>query len=419
MPTLLINAVSSKAGGGLNDLAHTLPLLTESLSAQGWDLKTYVVPAGEEALRRVGYSMDLVETIPIASPVQRVTWECRTLPTIVNEGRPEVVFQFSNLIFRRLKAPQVTVLRSPTFYNAEYAARSRSGAYLTLRYYIGRRVAANTVRWAEEAFCISEAQRDDIIATVGEVGRKVRVSYLGLEAPLEAKNLRSVGKEATLERLSHPVRDKLKAAGVAKRSLVLNVAHYYEHKNLGDLLQAMRKLRETMPDAVLAMTAGLTQFRGPWTPRTRADANAARCLEQEGGLVDLGPITKSDVWPLMAAADVFAFPSSLESFGHPLLEAMSVGLPIVAADTRVHREIAGDIARYHRVGDPENLATKIGAALTEGPNPSLQQRGIEHAAQFSWERHANDLAAAIKRLGPQRDAEATPDGREGRGALTP
>ena len=52
--TLIINAVSAKAGGGLNDLVHTLPLLEKQLSGNGWRVLTYVVGAGADALRRAG-----------------------------------------------------------------------------------------------------------------------------------------------------------------------------------------------------------------------------------------------------------------------------------------------------------------------------------------------------------------------------
>src|SRR5438477_3890222 len=99
---LIINAVSAKAGGGLNDLVHTLPLLERRLGECGWRVQTYVVPAGAGALQRAGASMVHVNVVDIDSPIQRAMWELHRLPKIARRERADVVFQFSNLIFREL-----------------------------------------------------------------------------------------------------------------------------------------------------------------------------------------------------------------------------------------------------------------------------------------------------------------------------
>src|SRR5436190_1466510 len=108
---LLINAVSCRTGGGLNDLVHTLPLLEQMLGPRGWKIETFVVEAGADALIRSGHPIDRVRVAGVESPFGRANWELRTLPAIVRRDQPDAVFQFSNLIFRDLDAPQVTVLR--------------------------------------------------------------------------------------------------------------------------------------------------------------------------------------------------------------------------------------------------------------------------------------------------------------------
>lgn len=87
-----------------------------------------------------------------------------------------------------------------------------------------------------------------------------------------------------------------------------------------------------------------------------------------------------------------AFTSLLETFGHPMLEAMLAKTPIVAADIPSFREIAGDIALYFPPDDPTGLARAIEAVLA---NPTAAEertaRGHAHALEFSWQRSVDAL----------------------------
>ena len=122
-----------------------------------------------------------------------------------------------------------------------------------------------------------------------------------------------------------------------------------------------------------------------------------------------GPVARDCVWKLLALADVFAFPSSLESFGHPLLEAMSMGVPVVAADTPIHREIAADAAWFHPTADPDSLAGCLESVLQGRADVSgMLARGERQAARFRWEDHVAHLRRAICQqvAGPSRSASA-------------
>src|SRR5207244_9471275 len=59
-------------------------------------------------------------------------------------------------------------------------------------------------------------------------------------------------------------------------------------------------------------------------------------------------------------ADIFVSPSLVESFGYPLVEAMAHGLPVVAADTEVNREICAEAALYFTPRSPEDLTRAVG-----------------------------------------------------------
>lgn len=93
---------------------------------------------------------------------------------------------------------------------------------------------------------------------------------------------------------------------------------------------------------------------------------------------------------LLAGASVLAYPSLYEGFGFPVLEAMTVGVPVVAADLPALREVARDGAGYVDALDDAALAAGIVQAL----DGALVQRGREVAATYSWESTALGLGRA-------------------------
>jgi glycosyltransferase involved in cell wall biosynthesis len=86
------------------------------------------------------------------------------------------------------------------------------------------------------------------------------------------------------------------------------------------------------------------------------------------------------------------FPSFLESFGHPLLEAMLAGTPIVAADIASFREVAGDAALYFPPDDAAALARAVERLRAEPEATRARvERGRALAQGYSWQRSVDRL----------------------------
>lgn len=94
---------------------------------------------------------------------------------------------------------------------------------------------------------------------------------------------------------------------------------------------------------------------------------------------------------LLRGATVLAYPSAYEGFGFPVLEAMSVGVPVVASAVGGVPEVAGDAAVLVPPEDVDALRAGLQRALDE--RESLVTRGRARAAGFTWERHAEGMAA--------------------------
>jgi glycosyltransferase involved in cell wall biosynthesis len=67
------------------------------------------------------------------------------------------------------------------------------------------------------------------------------------------------------------------------------------------------------------------------------------------------------------------FPSLLETFGHPLLEAMVARTPIVVSDIPAFRDVAGDTAVYFDPRDPKALARAVDSLLSDPRRPALSE----------------------------------------------
>ncbi|HTC19730.1 MAG TPA: glycosyltransferase family 1 protein, partial [bacterium] len=90
-----------------------------------------------------------------------------------------------------------------------------------------------------------------------------------------------------------------------------------------------------------------------------------------------------------AEADLFLYPSRLEGFGLPLLEAFACGVPVIASNTTSLPEVAGDAALLIDPESPQAIAKAVKQMMEK---PALRrryiQRGLKRAKLFTWEKTA-------------------------------
>jgi len=106
--------------------------------------------------------------------------------------------------------------------------------------------------------------------------------------------------------------------------------------------------------------------------------------------------TDADLQHAYRHARCLIFPSIAEGFGLPIVEALAQGLPAIASDIPVHREVGGDLATYIPLGDPDHLAGLLrsiedGSTVLTAPAP-----GSVHLP--TWAESAAALQAEIERL---------------------
>ena len=98
-------------------------------------------------------------------------------------------------------------------------------------------------------------------------------------------------------------------------------------------------------------------------------------------------------------ADVFVYPSHYEGFGLPVLEAMTLGAPVVTSNTSSLPEVAGDAALLINPNDSIHIADAILKIISDSQfRRELIQKGKERAKLFSWERTAKETLNAYQSL---------------------
>lgn len=104
-----------------------------------------------------------------------------------------------------------------------------------------------------------------------------------------------------------------------------------------------------------------------------------------------GYVVNTDLPAIYAQCDVFLYPSLRESFGIPMLEAMSCNAPVITANTSSMPEVAVDAAHIIDPFNPKEITQGIIKILEDATyRKELCKKGLERSEQFSWKNMAKE-----------------------------
>ena len=231
-----------------------------------------------------------------------------------------------------------------------------------------------SLRRADHIIAISEYTKQETIKLFGIREGKVSVVYLGFKNFCEGVPV------------AKPV--------LGGKKFFLFVGVIKERKNPLGIVKAFRLLKEkTHSEHMLAL---LGWGKGPYWEEIK---NHIKGHGLETSVV-IDEETRDDgLLPYYQQAEALLYPSFIEGFGFPALEAMSCGLPVITSTTSSLPEVAGDAALLVDPHKPQDIAAAMGRILTEkGLRDSLIQKGYAQIQKFSWENTARGYVDIINSM---------------------
>jgi glycosyltransferase involved in cell wall biosynthesis len=289
-----------------------------------------------------------------------VFYEQMRLPFLARAQEIEVLLSTCNVRPIAWRGPSVVVLQSLQYlhFPSEFGCVRKNYLKATVAYSLHTADAIITVSdWERtEAIRLFDLQPERVVTVYHGLSDAVRRSAIdgGAARPMEL---------------------------VGNAPYLLMVSTLYGFKNHARLIRAFAAVvaRTAIPHC-LALAGGDADV-------TADDLRTlAKELQIEDRLLLLGAVPHEQVAALLHHADAVAYPSLYETFGHPILEALAYGRPLVTSNRGATAEIAGNAARLVDATNVDSIADGLMDVLT---NDSLRRfladAGPTRAATFTWE----------------------------------
>jgi glycosyltransferase involved in cell wall biosynthesis len=385
MIRLFINGLAASAGGGLTYLRNVIPHL-----AQRGDTETTVLL--NPAMRAEFGKLPNIALIKDRAPhgaAHRFIREQATLPKLIRRSGAQVLIAAGNFALWRSPVPQILLSRNSLYTSSDFSRDIRTRGDYSI--------------WADTLFkgCLARQSinRADITVAPSAAfakelsewsGRKVLAVHHGFDPGGFTSDATPLS--ADVQRLLDQEKDALR---------LLFVSHYNYYRNFETLFRAMPILGNRLRGrkVKLFLTCRLNSGENPGVYRAESAASLANDLRGGHDIVELGTVPYHSLHHLYRACHIYVTPAYAESFAHPLIEAMSSGLPVVASDLPVHREICGDAGIYFPRFSPEGLAERV-LEIQQSPESreDLARNGLRRARDFSWSAHVDCLIALAQEL---------------------
>ncbi|MGE5234921.1 MAG: glycosyltransferase family 4 protein [Acidobacteriota bacterium] len=224
---------------------------------------------------------------------------------------------------------------------------------------------------ADALIAVSQATADDLRELLGVSPRRVHVIHEGVDPAI------------------------LSAGGTPPARLpdrfLLFVSTLEPRKNVTGVLQGFAH-------AAAAGYPGQLVLVGRWGWQTAAAQATLAASPVRERIHHLDYLGRESLTAVLRRAEALVYPSWLEGFGLPIVEAMACGVPVITSDRSALPEVAGDAALYVDPGDPRAIAAAICRLADDCElRKGLIERGRRRAAEFDWREAARATAAVLRR----------------------
>ncbi|MFA6184387.1 MAG: glycosyltransferase family 1 protein [Parcubacteria group bacterium] len=249
-----------------------------------------------------------------------------------------------------------------------------------------RQVIKKSCRWANKIIAVSYNTKNDLINLYKVPDDKIEVIYEGCS--FYESNIKNE-KEEVIIKENQDVLEKYQIKDVP---YLLFLGRIEERKNMLGIIKAFAILKRKYSIPHKLVLAGGFGYRY---------SDIVKYIQNNDFKDDIyltGFIDEKDKKEILKNADVFLFPTLYEGFGLPIIEAQSLGVPIVASNNSSIPEIVGEKNKASLVdpNNPEEIAQAVFNILSDKDvRDNIVNPGLENVKRFSWNICAQEVARVL------------------------
>lgn len=321
---------------------------------------------------QIGLSLEI-----LFNPIDVLFIPAHTVPIIHPSGF--LMSKFLKIFYKKNKSFKTIV----TIHGLEYEFLPDAYSFWE-RFYM-RLVIKKSCRWADKIIAVSFNTKNDLMELYKIPEEKIEVIYEGCS--FYENNIKN--KEDFKAQKSLNV---LKKYQVDNAKYLLFIGRIEERKNMMGIIKAFGILKRKYLIPHRLVLAGGFGYRY---------ADIVKYIQNNDFKDDIyltGYIDEKDKKEILKNADLFLFPTLYEGFGLPIIEAQSLGVPIVASNNSSIPEIIGKQVKSSLVNpnNPEEIAQAVFEILSDkNIRKDLVNPGLENVKRFSWNTCADEVAKIL------------------------
>lgn len=307
---------------------------------------------------------------PARHPLLWKFWYDIRIPAVLKKHKADVFVSADGLCSLATTVRQCLVLHDLAFIH--YPGQIRRSHYIFYKRYVPK-----FLKKASAIATVSEFSKRDIVNTYNVDPDKIGVVY-------------SAAKEI-FKPVSAGVKEQVKNEYTDGKEYFLYIGAIHPRKNLVNLLKAFSIFKKRQKSGFKLVLAG----RLAW--KYDSFIQSLRRYKYRDDVIMLGYLSEDDLVRITGSAYALVYPSLLEGFGVPVIEAMKSCVPVITSLHSSMQEIAGDAALYADANNPDDIADKMMLVYKdEKLRDELIRKGDAASKQYSWQRTADLLWQCIQ-----------------------
>lgn len=373
---IAINALSAVAGGGVTYLNHLFRHLSEIDNENEYLIIT--TKKGEKVLCANYKNFRIVSfKIPSISVIHRIFWEQLYLWCILKKNNADILYSPANIGLLFSSFPTIIMIQTVAPFDGEMI--KRQNGCNRLKFNLLRILTSISVKKAKKVIFISDKARRELSSLYNLPENKTSLIYHGrsilFNPDLDSSRLQEIKQKYNLG------------------EFILNVSNIYKYKNFWELIHAFLLIKDQIGSGLKLVLIGKS-FDDQYTETLKtfvANEGIEDCV------IFLGHIPYEELPYFYVLCKLFVCPSTCESFGMTLVEAMACGAPVLSSNIEPMPEICGDAAVYFNPFNPRDIAEKIENVLLDNNLlQKMKQLSLKRANYFSWEIAAKETLQVLE-----------------------